>query len=414
MNDAAIDYAGGVPGLPGMVALLTPELVYADANEEFLRLSGRTREQLVGRYLFDVFPDNPDDHGGIRYAQPGGLAAAGAGHRRARQPWRCSATTWRAPDRPGSGRSATGARSTPRCSAATGKVALLVHRVEEVTELIRARGGARRRAGRRVLEAELYTRARELQELNERLRAGARPRARGRPRPAGRDAARAPAGRPPPRGRALPARRRRAQRVRRLVRPGRPGRRRPHRGRRRRRRRARPGGRVRHGPAAQRPERRLPRRRRPGQALDVLGLYAHVRGRRRVHHRGARPSSTATSTPSPTAAPGIPPPALAARRRHVSSSSTRPPTRRSAPAPDHGPRPAGRRTAYRRRHPRPVHRRPDRAPRRGHRHRPDPPRRRPRPPPRGRTPRPSRTPCSRSCCRRAGATDDTALVIVQL
>jgi serine phosphatase RsbU (regulator of sigma subunit) len=50
-----------------------------------------------------------------------------------------------------------------------GKVVLLVHRVEEVTELIRARGGAGG-SRTRVLEAELYTRARELQEVNERLR----------------------------------------------------------------------------------------------------------------------------------------------------------------------------------------------------------------------------------------------------
>jgi serine phosphatase RsbU (regulator of sigma subunit) len=50
-----------------------------------------------------------------------------------------------------------------------GKVALVVHRVEEVTELMRARGGPRGSRAR-VLEAELYTRARELQELNDRLR----------------------------------------------------------------------------------------------------------------------------------------------------------------------------------------------------------------------------------------------------
>ncbi len=52
-----------------------------------------------------------------------------------------------------------------------GKVTLIIHRVEEVTEFVRAFGGGRvddRRA--RVLEAELYTRARELQEVNERLR----------------------------------------------------------------------------------------------------------------------------------------------------------------------------------------------------------------------------------------------------
>ena len=61
MTDPVIDYAAVFQALPGMVALLTPELVYADANEEFLRVTGRNREQLMGRYLFDVFPDNPNN-----------------------------------------------------------------------------------------------------------------------------------------------------------------------------------------------------------------------------------------------------------------------------------------------------------------------------------------------------------------
>jgi serine phosphatase RsbU (regulator of sigma subunit) len=50
-----------------------------------------------------------------------------------------------------------------------GSVVLVINRVEEVTEFIRAAGrptGSRARA----LEAELYARARELQEVNERLR----------------------------------------------------------------------------------------------------------------------------------------------------------------------------------------------------------------------------------------------------
>lgn len=57
----AIDYSAVFQALPGMVALLTPDLVYADVNAEFLRMAGRRREELVGRYLFDVFPDNPND-----------------------------------------------------------------------------------------------------------------------------------------------------------------------------------------------------------------------------------------------------------------------------------------------------------------------------------------------------------------
>lgn len=61
MKDDGIDYAAVFRGLPGMVALNTPELVFANASDEFLRMSGRTRERVVGRYLFDVFPDNPNN-----------------------------------------------------------------------------------------------------------------------------------------------------------------------------------------------------------------------------------------------------------------------------------------------------------------------------------------------------------------
>ncbi|WP_425274764.1 PP2C family protein-serine/threonine phosphatase [Streptomyces viridosporus] len=50
-----------------------------------------------------------------------------------------------------------------------GRAELIVHRVEEVTELVRARGHAGDGQGR-MPEAELYSRARELQELNNRLR----------------------------------------------------------------------------------------------------------------------------------------------------------------------------------------------------------------------------------------------------
>ncbi|WP_210593153.1 hypothetical protein [Streptomyces sp. GESEQ-35] len=38
MRKPQIDYAAVFRALPGMVALLTPELVYADANEDFPNL----------------------------------------------------------------------------------------------------------------------------------------------------------------------------------------------------------------------------------------------------------------------------------------------------------------------------------------------------------------------------------------
>jgi serine phosphatase RsbU (regulator of sigma subunit) len=142
--------------------------VYADANEEFLRMSGRTREQVVGRFLFDVFPDNPNDPAatGMRNLETSLRRVLSTGERDAMalQRYDVESTAW-----PGEWEQRYWSPVNAPVLGPDGKVVLLVHRVEEVTELIRARAGAG--GGRtRVLEAVLYTRARELQELNDRLR----------------------------------------------------------------------------------------------------------------------------------------------------------------------------------------------------------------------------------------------------
>ncbi|MFI8074415.1 PP2C family protein-serine/threonine phosphatase [Streptomyces sp. NPDC086033] len=164
----AIDYSAVFQALPGMVALLTPDLVYADVNTEFLRMAGRRREEIVGRYLFDVFPDNPNDPAatGMRNLAASLRRVLETGERDSMALQRYDVE---APGRPGEWEERYWSPCNAPVLGADGKVELLVHRVEEVTELIRARG--RGRADRdRVLEAELYTRARELQEVNERLR----------------------------------------------------------------------------------------------------------------------------------------------------------------------------------------------------------------------------------------------------
>ncbi|MCX5071902.1 PP2C family protein-serine/threonine phosphatase [Streptomyces sp. NPDC054949] len=168
MTDPEIDYAAVFQTLPGMVALLSPDLVFLDANEEFLRTSGRTREQVVGGYLFDAFPDNPNDVGasGVRnlHASLRRVLATGERDTMALQRYDVEST-----ERPGEWQERYWSPVNAPVLDSDGRVVLIVHRVAEVTELIVARGapdGSRAR----VLEAELYTRARELQEVNDRLR----------------------------------------------------------------------------------------------------------------------------------------------------------------------------------------------------------------------------------------------------
>jgi len=61
MTGPHVDYEALYRQLPIPVVLLTPEFVIADANQAYLAVTGRTREQLLGHDLFDVFPDNPTD-----------------------------------------------------------------------------------------------------------------------------------------------------------------------------------------------------------------------------------------------------------------------------------------------------------------------------------------------------------------
>ncbi|KOV70438.1 protein phosphatase [Streptomyces sp. AS58] len=168
MSDAANDYEAVFQALPGMVALLTPDLVYADVNEEFLQMSGRRREEVVGRYLFDVFPDNPNDPAatGMRNLEASLQRVLASGERDAMALQRYDVQSL---ERPEHWEERYWSPVNAPVLDAAGKVVLLVHRVEDVTELIRARGGPSGGRARR-LEAELYTRARELQELNDRLR----------------------------------------------------------------------------------------------------------------------------------------------------------------------------------------------------------------------------------------------------
>ncbi|HEY2506629.1 MAG TPA: PAS domain-containing protein [Streptosporangiaceae bacterium] len=56
-----VDFAQVFRQLPIPVLLVTPDLVIADANVAYLQVLSRTREELIGRDLFEAFPDNPAD-----------------------------------------------------------------------------------------------------------------------------------------------------------------------------------------------------------------------------------------------------------------------------------------------------------------------------------------------------------------
>ena len=56
-----LDYRRLFEATPTPYVVLTRDFTIVAANEARLRATMTTREQIIGKKLFDMFPDNPDD-----------------------------------------------------------------------------------------------------------------------------------------------------------------------------------------------------------------------------------------------------------------------------------------------------------------------------------------------------------------
>ena len=63
MNNSvpAEDFCVLFNGAPGLYLVLKPDLTIAAVNDAYVRATMTVRENIIGRGVFDVFPDNPDD-----------------------------------------------------------------------------------------------------------------------------------------------------------------------------------------------------------------------------------------------------------------------------------------------------------------------------------------------------------------
>ncbi|MET8446408.1 SpoIIE family protein phosphatase [Streptomyces sp. NPDC005209] len=146
MTEPKVDYAAVFRALPGAVALLTPKLVYADANVQFLRHVGltrkrlcRTREQTVGRHLPDDLPDSDPDAPLLSKISASLRRVADTGEPDTMALVRYEIEDMEDPDDPGARQERYLTLTNVPVFGPDGQVALLLHRVEDVTELIRAR-----------------------------------------------------------------------------------------------------------------------------------------------------------------------------------------------------------------------------------------------------------------------------------
>ena len=159
--------------LPGLYLILTPDLKIVAASEAYLKATLTRREEILGRDLFEIFPDNPDDPDAT------GTSNLRASLQRVLRTGQSDTMPIQKYDI----RNADGAFEerywTPMNSPVFGAgrtIEYLVHRVEDVTDFVKRQGRSAKTEGDvqahlERMEAEIFRSLQEVQAANNQLRA---------------------------------------------------------------------------------------------------------------------------------------------------------------------------------------------------------------------------------------------------
>jgi signal transduction histidine kinase len=157
------DFRALFEAAPGLYLVLDPELRIVAASDAYLGATMTRRDQIIGRGIFEVFPDNPEDPEatGVR-----NLSASLNRVRQKRVPDAMAVQKYdiQKPPEEGGGFEERywSPKNTPVLDE-SGELAYIIHRVQDVTDFIRLteRGTEQ--------EAEIFLRGQELQRLNDEL-----------------------------------------------------------------------------------------------------------------------------------------------------------------------------------------------------------------------------------------------------
>ncbi|MGZ3423618.1 MAG: ATP-binding protein [Polyangiales bacterium] len=180
MREPKLDYRRLFAALPEKYLIVLPDERHTivEMSDAYVRVTNARREDLLGRGIFEVFPDNPEDPEatGVR-----NLAASLDRAIRTRAPDTMAVQKYsvrRSPEQGGGFEERWWSPVNTPVLDERGEVVCVVHRVEEVTEFIRLEqsraehaklsGVLRERA--ETMEREIFARGQELQAANERLR----------------------------------------------------------------------------------------------------------------------------------------------------------------------------------------------------------------------------------------------------
>jgi PAS domain S-box-containing protein len=173
------DFQALFQSAPGLYLVLTRDLNIVAVSDAYMRATMTKREEILGRRIFDVFPDNPDDPSatGVRNLR---TSLQRVLQDKTSDTMAVQKYDVRKPESEGGGFEER--FWSPFNSPVLGsdkEVAYIIHRVEDVTEFVRLKQQTleqeklaeklRTRAGQ--MEAEVYQRAAEVQDANRRLEA---------------------------------------------------------------------------------------------------------------------------------------------------------------------------------------------------------------------------------------------------
>ncbi|WP_052672318.1 ATP-binding protein [Aliterella atlantica] len=163
---------------PNLYIVLTPDLTIAAASDAYLRATQTKREEIIGRYVFDVFPDNPEEISATGVYNWRNSLELVLKHRVAHT-MAVQKYDVRRPESAGGGfEEKYWSPINSPVFGANGEITHIIHRTEDVTEFVKLK-----QQGNKQLEieqelqetikqmgTEIYLRSQELQKVNRQLR----------------------------------------------------------------------------------------------------------------------------------------------------------------------------------------------------------------------------------------------------
>jgi signal transduction histidine kinase/DNA-binding response OmpR family regulator len=176
-DNTPLDFRLLFDSAPGLYLVLTPELKIVAVNNAYAQATKTQRDEILGRGLFEVFPDNPNDPAatGVR-----NLAASLQRVLENRTPDTMAVQKYdiRRPDSEGGGfEERYWSPVNSPVFGPDGRILYIIHRVEDVTEFIRLKQAGieqhklteELRTRTSQVESEVYLRAQEVQNANRQL-----------------------------------------------------------------------------------------------------------------------------------------------------------------------------------------------------------------------------------------------------